>query len=185
MAFDATTVTVRYLNNIVLTSSRNTTTKLWHLQLPPTTYQANGAVGSATPAQIVAFAHAALFSPALSTLETAIQRGYLTNFPGLTARALRKHPPQSYAMIKGHLDHVHQNQRSTKTPVAEPTSTTHSDQPTEPYERSHHCYATVMAPTGQIYTDQTGKFITPSSNGNNYLMIVYDYDSNHIFAEPF
>jgi hypothetical protein len=42
-----------------------------------------------------------------------------------------------------------------------------------------------MEPTGKIYSDQTGKFITPSSNGNNYLMIVYDYDSNHIFAEPF
>ena len=50
VAFDATTVTVRYLNNIVLTSSRNTTTKLWHLQFPPTTHQANGTVGSATPA---------------------------------------------------------------------------------------------------------------------------------------
>jgi hypothetical protein len=42
-----------------------------------------------------------------------------------------------------------------------------------------------MEPTGQIYTDQTGKFIAPSSNGNNDLMIVYDYDSNHIFAKPF
>jgi hypothetical protein len=25
----------------------------------------------------------------------------------------------------------------------------------------------------------------PSSNGNNYLLILYDYDSNHIFAQPF
>ncbi|MCK7513582.1 MAG: hypothetical protein MZV70_62545 [Desulfobacterales bacterium] len=35
-----------------------------------------------------------------------------------------------------------------------------------------------MEPTGQVYTDQTGRFITPSSNGNNYLLILYDYDSN-------
>jgi hypothetical protein len=41
-----------------------------------------------------------------------------------------------------------------------------------------------MAPTGQIYTDQTGRFPVPSSNGNNYLMILYDYDSNSILAEP-
>eukprot|EP00543_Licmophora_paradoxa_P007200 CAMPEP_0202442320 /NCGR_PEP_ID=MMETSP1360-20130828/1777_1 /ASSEMBLY_ACC=CAM_ASM_000848 /TAXON_ID=515479 /ORGANISM="Licmophora paradoxa, Strain CCMP2313" /LENGTH=61 /DNA_ID=CAMNT_0049057657 /DNA_START=43 /DNA_END=225 /DNA_ORIENTATION=+ len=41
-----------------------------------------------------------------------------------------------------------------------------------------------MEPTGQIYTDQTGKFITPSSNGNQYLMILYDYDSNAILAQP-
>jgi hypothetical protein len=42
-----------------------------------------------------------------------------------------------------------------------------------------------MEPTGQIYTDQTGRFVSPSSNGNNYLMVLYDYDSNFIFAQPF
>jgi hypothetical protein len=41
-----------------------------------------------------------------------------------------------------------------------------------------------MAPTSQVYTNQTGRFITPSSNGNNYLLILYDYDSNAILAEP-
>jgi hypothetical protein len=39
-------------------------------------------------------------------------------------------------------------------------------------------------PTGQIYTDQTGHFISPSITGNNYLMILYDYGSNHTFAQP-
>ncbi|CAJ1938144.1 unnamed protein product [Cylindrotheca closterium] len=51
--------------------------------------------------------------------------------------------------------------------------------------RTHQCYATFFAATGQVYTDQTGKFVSPSSTGNNYIMILYDYDSNHIFAEPF
>jgi hypothetical protein len=41
-----------------------------------------------------------------------------------------------------------------------------------------------MEPTGKIYTDWTGRFVVPSSNGNNYLMIPYDYDSNAILAEP-
>ena len=42
-----------------------------------------------------------------------------------------------------------------------------------------------MTPTtGQIHTDQTGQFIVPSSTGNNYLLILYDYDSNSILAEP-
>jgi len=52
--------------------------------------------------------------------------------------------------------------------------------------RNHYCYVTLIEPIGQIYTDQqTGKIVTPSSNGNTYLMIVYDYDSNYIFAKPF
>jgi hypothetical protein len=41
-----------------------------------------------------------------------------------------------------------------------------------------------METTGQIYSDQPGRFPVPSSTGNNYLLIVYDYDSNAILAEP-
>jgi hypothetical protein len=49
-------------------------------------------------------------------------------------------------------------------------------------KRGH--YAAIMEPMGQIYTDQTGCFVQASSNGNNYLLILYDYDSNRILAEP-
>jgi hypothetical protein len=48
----------------------------------------------------------------------------------------------------------------------------------------HNCYTALLEPTGQIYTDQTGKFAVPSSTGNNYLLILYNYDSNSIWAEP-
>jgi hypothetical protein len=37
---------------------------------------------------------------------------------------------------------------------------------------------------GQIYTDQTGRFPVVSSKGNRYIMILYDYDSNSILAQP-
>jgi hypothetical protein len=38
--------------------------------------------------------------------------------------------------------------------------------------------------TGQIYSDLPGKCLVPSSRGNNYLFIVYNYDSNAILAVP-
>jgi hypothetical protein len=38
--------------------------------------------------------------------------------------------------------------------------------------------------SGQIYTDQTGRFPVVSSKGNKYTMILYDYDSNDILAQP-
>jgi hypothetical protein len=41
-----------------------------------------------------------------------------------------------------------------------------------------------MEPTGQIFTNQTGRFIALSSNGNNYLLVLYDYNSKNILAEP-
>jgi hypothetical protein len=37
---------------------------------------------------------------------------------------------------------------------------------------------------GQIYTDQTGRFPVVSSKGNKYIMVLYDYYSNSILAQP-
>jgi len=52
----------------------------------------------------VAFAHAAMFSLALSALAEGLWCGYLPEFAGLTLDQLQQHPPKSIAMIKGHLD---------------------------------------------------------------------------------
>ena len=51
-------------------------------------------------------------------------------------------------------------------------------------ERTHYFYAACATITGQISTDQTGQFPIPSTSGMKYLMILYDYDSNYIAAEP-
>ena len=91
----------------------------------------NAAIGSATLAEIAAFAHVALFSPALSTLSTALTKGYLTNFSGLSLQLLCKHLPQSFAMVKGHLDQTQKNQCSTQPPDAPtPADTNDSSHPT-------------------------------------------------------
>jgi hypothetical protein len=37
---------------------------------------------------------------------------------------------------------------------------------------------------GQIYTDQTGRFPVVSTKGKKYTIILYDYDSNAILAQP-
>ena len=70
-------------------------------------------------------------------------------------------------------------------PTPDPSQIDSNNFPPEAIDKQcHFCYATIMQPTGQIYTDQTDKFVQPSSNGNNYLLILYDYDSNCILAEP-
>jgi hypothetical protein len=95
-------------------------------------------------------------------------------------------------MVKGHLNQVRHNLRSTKSKIVTIESITAPEFletgddifPTTPddMECTHYCYATIFEPTGQVYSDQTGGFIAPSSNGNNYIMIVYDYDSNVILV---
>jgi hypothetical protein len=179
-------------DNCIMTGHRDATSGLWHVD-PPDPVQFANAIGDPTIAKLVAFAHATLFSPTLSIIESALSKGYLTNFPGLTLRSLRQNPPRSIATVKGHMDQTRKKLRTTK-PKHETSSDPASLSPremrtrpntTRPTGTTHECYVATFEPTGQIYTDQTGRFVTPSSNGNNYLMIMYDYDSNYIFAEPF
>ena len=213
VSFDTHSVIVTFRGQTVLTGIRKSDTRLWEIALPtaPTCSQnAPNAVlpetalaiqpSTASPATIVAFAHAALFSPALSTLETALRRNLLPGIAGLTLQGLQRHPPvDSVPMIKGHLDQTRQHQRSTKRVPAPPmcpsanlSPLSLSDDPTadtfpaapKDGARTHFCYAAVHQATGQIYTDQTGRFVTPSSSGNNYILVLYDYDSNFIMPIP-
>lgn len=58
------------------------------------------AATDATPADLVAFAHGALFSPALSTLETALRKELMPPMPGLSVASLDAnihHPPSLQA----------------------------------------------------------------------------------------
>jgi len=81
-------VTIKHNNAVILQGHHTAVTKLWELYIQPaatpTTHKANAAMGSATPAELVAFAHTALFSPALSTLAKALRRRHLPEFAGLT-----------------------------------------------------------------------------------------------------
>jgi len=106
--FDATSVRVRHNNDqVVLVGKRTPNTGLLHLNLVPpprpvflpaepstTTAHCShaAAIGSAsTPADLVAFSHAALFSPTLLDnpqilARLWLDRSYLSYFPGLTSK---------------------------------------------------------------------------------------------------
>jgi hypothetical protein len=116
----ATKVSIKLNNQIILTGTPSPVTRLWNIDLPMTPVPkpaSNATIQSATPAQLVAFSHAALFSPALSTLQSALDKNLLPDFPGLSAASLRKHPPFSAPMIKGHLYHTQKKQCSTQATV--------------------------------------------------------------------
>ena len=160
-----------------------------------------------TPADLVAFAHAALFSPALSTLDKALAKGILPAFPGLTRETLKKYPPFSEATTMGHLDNRRKNIQSTKPKVPKEdqdgwtlvgpkkTKATANTAATDPEDdafpdqlpdmtRTHNCFLATAETKNIVYTDQTGRLPLASSSGNNYLLIAYDYDSNCILLRP-
>ena len=130
--------------------------------------------------------HASLFSPSESTLIQAINNNQLTTWPELTASNIRRHLPKSTATVLGHLDQQRKNLRSTKSPAPQ-IDDLELNLPITDGLRTNAVYASIVtlpAPTGHTYSDQTGRFPVQSSQGNEYVFVLYDFDSNAIFSEP-
>ena len=50
---------------------------------------------------------------------------------------------------------------------------------------THHTYVDFQSITRKIGTYQTGQFVVPSVSGNNYLLILFDFDSSYIFPNQY
>ena len=52
--------------------------------------------------------------------------------------------------------------------------------------RTHNLYVTIATSSDirKYYSDQTGKLPHQSTRGNQYIMILYEYDSNLILSNP-
>jgi len=123
-------------------------------------------------------------------LRDPIKHCFFATWPGLAVQNFNKRLPKSTATAKGHLDQQRKNLRSTKTKAPVPHVTLGpKESPTDVHPptselRSHFVYAEACTVTGQVYTDQPGKFLVSSTSGNQDLLVLYDYDSNAILAEP-
>ena len=183
----------------ILQGHRDPVSRLWLMPLAPPSNerhptlepsQAYGlsASSSSTKSELLQFLHASAFSPVPSTLIHAITKNHFVTWPGLTTKAVRRHLPKSLATAQGHLDRQRRNTRSTKAPPpATPEEITQDLQPTPIQQRSNAvftAYHLVDAHNGVIYTDPTGAFPVTSRAGHKYLLVLYDFDSNAILAEP-
>ena len=79
----------------------------------------------------------------------------------------------------GHMDQTRNLVRSTKPDKAISTDKEQQEPNNHP---THNCFAAIEE-TGKVYTDQTGRFTVRSSAGNQYILVLYDYDSNAILTE--
>jgi hypothetical protein len=150
-----------------------------------------------TKMELIQWLHASCGSPKQSTFIKAVQKGNFLTWPGLTIDLIKKHLPECIATNKGHLNQERKNIQSTKPSISinplvklEPSTIERNLDffpPSEsPNLKSHQCFTSVVSfkTTAKAYSDQTGRFPYTSSRGNQYLMIVYDYDSNAILQEP-
>ena len=179
-AFDKHAVTIHRHNQPILTGPR-LPNGLWSLPLPHdrTKHHAYTLITPKTQQQLVQWLHAAAFSPSPSTFLDAIQRNFFATWPGLTANIVRRHLTQTDATVKGHLDQQRQRKRKHPSPEEQPITSTGT--------RSHTIYAAILdpaTPTGRTYSDLIGRFLIQSNCGANYILVVYEYDSNAIIVCP-
>jgi hypothetical protein len=142
--------------------------------------QCNHAHDNSNQKDLISYLHAACFRPVKSTWITAIKNGHFTSWPGLTEHAVEKHLSKSTSTTKVNVNQQRQHAISTK--VKDP-KVIMAEPDLDQGIKTQYVYATTLD-AGQIYTDQTGRFPVVSSKGNKYIMILYDYDSNAILAQP-
>jgi hypothetical protein len=168
----------------VMHGSRDPKSCFWRINLKqknePKIVQCNHAHENNNQEDLINYLHVACFSPVKSTWIKAIKNGNFSSWPGLNEHTVEKHLSKSTSTAKCHLNQQRQNARTTRIKYA---------QLLDPENDIYHGIKTqfVYAATidaGQIYTNQTGRLPVVSSKGNKYIMILYDYDSNAILAQP-
>ncbi len=173
-------------------SSTNALDQLWHIDLDcplgPMTGAAHQLVHHDTNAELVAFYHAAMGSPALPTFLEAVAQKFLV-LPGLTAALIRKNPPSLFATAKGHLNRTRRNLRSTKlqgssvpSPALEPLGVTG-----ETFTAMNTLFLTTVetrVATHTGHSDTAGRFPYTSVQGSQYILLFVNEDANYIHLEP-
>ena len=170
-------------NNKILLTGTRLGNKLWTMDPLPPQAQSNAAIDIPTLRDRIKFLHASLWRPKTDTWAKEITAAYLPTFPQVTTKQLRLIKPESDATIKGHMNAKQKNLRSTKQEYKAPNFL-YSANVEQAKQMTNEFFPQVVSVTGQVYTDQTGQFHVPAASGNKYLFVLYDYDSNYIFAVP-
>jgi hypothetical protein len=136
--------------------------------------------------------HVAAAQSVVTTWKKAIRNGNFITWPGIDDLSIDLHLPKSIASAKGHLNQERKNLQSTRVPL--PAQDQNNDQSEDtffpvsdsPNLKSFAAIAMIVPFTAKntAYHDLTGRFPHRSSCGNEYLLIVYDYDGNSILQCP-
>ena len=173
--FDKKSIQIHRHNKQILQGHR-LPNSLWSLPLYSHQPQANALVPEQTQRDLVQWLHAATFIPSISTFLEAAERNFFVTWPNLTHKVIRRYLQPSLATAKVHLSQQRQRRRK---PLTEET-------PTAPIPtRTHTIYAATLdpkLPTGNSFSDLTGRFPIQSNRGANYIFMLYDYDSNAILV---
>lgn len=118
----------------------------------------------------------------------AIKNGFFSTWPGLTYELVQKYLPQDIEeTAAGHLHRRQQGIQSTKknknnVEDLEPELQRNATIKPDCKQRVGVHIVDIEDLNGIIATDQTGRLPIISQQGNQYMMVLYNYDSNGILA---
>jgi hypothetical protein len=99
----------------------------------------------------------------------------------LTERNVQKYHPKATKTAKGHLNQTRKNVRSTKEKPA-PLETCNTLQLHG--KKVCNVYTKMYKICETMFSDQTGQFPMRLQQGNKYIVVMVEIDSNTILVEP-
>jgi len=143
-----------------------------------------------TQLELATYYHALAGFPTKSEWLQGWDLGSYQRWPGLTRKIINNfYPPESEETLKGHMRKKRAGLRSTK--IRAEVLEDNKEAPTTPAERPDKKEGKILTKVfnlrdklqRKIFIDQTGKFPAKSYRGYQYVMVLYDVDSNAILVE--
>jgi hypothetical protein len=125
--------------------------------------------------------HAVCGYPVKSTWLKAIKASNYVGWLMLNERNVQKYYPKTIETPTGHLNQTRKNVQSTKEKSA-PLETCDTSQFRG--KKVQDVYTQMYMVRKTMFSNQTGQFPTQSQQGNKYIMVMVEIDSNAIFVEP-
>jgi hypothetical protein len=108
-------------SKIIIYGVKNRNANVWRFPLPKTRQTtASNVVRHEQHAELVLYASATFGSPTTKTFYQAVAKGWLTNYPTLTAEMIRKTQPHSPATALGHIIIARSGIRSSQPKTSDP-----------------------------------------------------------------
>ena len=206
IALTAETIDVRKDDQTIWSGTKATNEKSWHLDLedikttpiaePNATFDKSAAFQSVPPlncfseafqtirhdtnAEFVKFIHAVFASCPISTLQYAMDHGWLGNLPKLTSLMLRQNPPVTRATAMAYLDQSRQGVQSTRKRLRKNHRAKYGDPPMDAANLTHIiddsadpnlCFQVLSVDEWRNSSDATGKFPFSTMSGWNYILV--------------
>jgi hypothetical protein len=165
------------------------TEKLWNLDMADfvageqltmnMNHVAHQAIHIDSDAELVKFIHAVLGSPPISTFIKAADKGWLSNWPRITAKMIRKNKPVTAITARAYLDQTRQGQNSTKPGKNNgkrrkaPRHVQEADEDCleDDIEHDQLRFSIIERDDLKNWSDTTGRFPFATIQGFNYLLV--------------